>query len=253
MQAVILAAGGGGRLRPVTSTLPKGLLEVGGKPLLDYSLAALHQCGVSGIVLVIGFQGEALRRRFGFSFEGIPVSYVENDEHSITGSMYSLSKAGDVLRGPFLLLESDLLYEARVLRLVQDCPHPDVMLVTRLSGSGDEVYVSADPAGRLTWLGKVRAAGSKTDFLGEMVGISRFSDRFWANLRVKAEARYPRGRRQDSYEDCVLETAITSGPPVFALVQEDLTWIEIDTPADLERARNEVYPNIRLRGEGVAA
>ncbi len=63
MQVVILAAGIGGRLKPVTNTLPKGFIEIEGKPLLEYFLNALKENGIRKFIIVIGFLGEAIEQK----------------------------------------------------------------------------------------------------------------------------------------------------------------------------------------------
>ena len=73
MQAVILSAGIGARLGTEKNSLPKGLLEIGGKPLLEYSLEALIQNGIKDLILVVGFQHEQIKNRFGSRYRGLKI------------------------------------------------------------------------------------------------------------------------------------------------------------------------------------
>ncbi len=68
MQAVILAAGKGTRLKAKTDDLPKAMIEIEGKPLLEYSLDALIENGITDVILVIGFRHETITRRFGTDY-----------------------------------------------------------------------------------------------------------------------------------------------------------------------------------------
>lgn len=109
--AVILAAGNGSRLRTVAGTLPKPLVPLHGKPLLEHVLLGAHEAGVERFVIVVGYQGHAIRswvaaRRL----PGITVDFVENpDYHKANG--VSLLKARHLLTSPFLLLMSDHVFE----------------------------------------------------------------------------------------------------------------------------------------------
>ena len=110
--AVILAAGLGMRLRDAFSGKPKGLLAIGGQPLVERSIQQLMAHGINDIVVVTGYLAE--------EYEALADVYpyvrtVHNPSYADSGSMYSLYCARDAITGPFLLLESELLYENRAL------------------------------------------------------------------------------------------------------------------------------------------
>src|SRR5262245_45113499 len=104
-RAIILAAGSGSRLRPLTDRLPKTLVEVGGTPILLHTLGHLRAVGVREVVLVIGYQGRAIRDRVGATFLGMKVHYVDNPQFATTNNIVSLRLAADYLRGEVFLLE----------------------------------------------------------------------------------------------------------------------------------------------------
>ncbi|MFA6108994.1 MAG: phosphocholine cytidylyltransferase family protein [Candidatus Latescibacterota bacterium] len=243
MQAVILAAGMGMRLRPLTRRVPKGLLEVGGKALLTRSLESLGASGLERAVIVVGYMGETIRRHLGERLAGVSLRYVDNPRFEATGSMYSLSLARSLLDGPILLLESDLLYEQRAVETMIARTGEDAILIAELLGAGDDVYVCTDQAGRVIALGKELAEEDKTRAAGCLVGISTFSPLFLEEVMAQAEREYAAGLLNRHYEECVLAASL-QGRPVKAVHCPDLRWTEIDTLADLERARTEVYPAI---------
>lgn len=244
MKAVILAAGMGSRLRPLTRELPKGLIEIAGKPLLEYSLGALKRNGIKEVILVVGFLAKIIKQRFGQRYEDLKIIYVLNQEYSDTGSMYSFSQARRLVDEDIVLLESDLLYEPKALRTIMDSKHEDVLLVSDFSGSGDEVYVCVDNTHRIIDLGKSVSPDSKKKAVGELVGISRFSKAFLVKLFQKVDNDYARGKVNYHYEECVLATS-NLGNPVYAEVCRNLAWAEIDNASDLERARTKIYPRIQ--------
>ena len=248
MKAVILAAGMGSRLRPLTRELPKGLIEIAGKPLLEYSLGTLKRNGIKEVILVVGFLAKTIKQRFGQRYEDLKIIYVLNHEYSDTGSMYSFSQTRQLLDGDVLLLESDLLYELRALRVIVDSQQQNAILVSDFSGSGDEVHICVDNAQRIIDLGKSVSLDSKKKAVGELVGISRFSKEFLVKLFQKAEDDYAKGKVNYHYEECVFATS-KLGNPVYAEVCKGLTWIEIDNTSDLERARTKIYPRIQRSRE----
>jgi 2-aminoethylphosphonate-pyruvate transaminase len=244
LQAVILAAGAGQRLKPLTNALPKGLIEIVGKTLLEYSLDALDESGLKDIVIVTGFFGEAIKRKFGNKYAGLKITYVLNEEYYKSGSMYSFSKAKDAINSDILLLESDLLYDPKAIGILLNSGFKDCVLAGKLSGSGDEVYICVDDDQRITELGKEISCENKKKAVGELIGISKFSKEFLAELFKTAEKDYAKGEVNRHYEECVLATA-KSGRPVHGLLISGLIWTEIDNEKDLLRAKSQIYPKIK--------
>src|SRR5262245_62097496 len=150
MRSVIVAAGMGIRLGDVTKKLPKGLIEFGDKALLERSLDAVAAYGFRRVVIVVGFEGERIRRRIGFWYAGMEIVYAENPDFARSGSMYSLSQAEDLLDEDILLLESDLLYDHRAIGVLLEAGRRDAILIADPLNSGDDVYVCADSQQRIT-------------------------------------------------------------------------------------------------------
>lgn len=246
MQAVILAAGQGLRLRPVTNALPKGLIEIEGRTLLEYSLSTLKQAGIEEAIIVTGFCSELIREKFKEEYSGIRIRYAFNEKYDNTGSMYSFSKARDLIdaNGSVLLLESDLLYEPCAVKIMLDSPFKDAILVSGLSGSGDEVYICLDKNQRVTALGKNIPPESRRSCSGEFVGISLFSKAFLTRLFERADSDYASGQLNLHYEECAFNVNI-SGYPLYGCICSDLSWVEIDKEDDLDKAKTKIYPKIQ--------
>lgn len=119
--AVILAAGLGSRLRPLTVQRPKPLLSVHGLPILHNTLSALSEVGVKTASIVVGYRKELIRATYGSRFRNVELHYVESSVFDRTGSAYSLWLAREaLLSGDVLLLGGDVLFETAVLdRLVR--------------------------------------------------------------------------------------------------------------------------------------
>ncbi|MFC2048874.1 sugar phosphate nucleotidyltransferase [Elusimicrobiota bacterium] len=244
MKAVIVAAGMGLRLRPRSNTMPKGLIEIDGKSLLEYSLDALDNTGIKETVIVIGFLGDLIREKIGMNYKDMKITYVSNEEYSETGSMYSFSKAKEIIgKDNIILLESDLLYEYRAIKLLLESDHENCLFVAGISGSGDEVYVCVDNEQRITDIGKNLEKEDKKMAIGEFIGISKFSGEFLNKLFAHAEEDYRNGEVGYYCEDCALAVS-ESDSRIYAVLCRDLIWTEIDNEADLSRAREQVYPKL---------
>lgn len=237
--AVILAAGMGTRLRDVHAGAPKGLLELDGRALVEWSLLRLERAGVSNVIIVTGYGAEhygPLAARF----DGL-VQLVHNPEFAESGSMYSLYCARELIDDDFLLLESDLLYEQRALDVLISADSSDAVLLSGPTGAGDEVYVA-------THEGLLRAMSKDRDALGagvagELVGISRVSRGLFGLMKHLAAAAFQQSLRYDYETDCLVAAARTWDIPCPLV--PDLIWGEIDDPAHLERAREVLLPKLR--------
>jgi bifunctional UDP-N-acetylglucosamine pyrophosphorylase/glucosamine-1-phosphate N-acetyltransferase len=116
MQAVILAAGRGARMRELTAALPKPLLPVAGKPLIEHTLTGLATA-VSEVVVVLGYRGEQIRQRYGSRFSGMGITYIEQGAR--TGTAGALWSAKPAMREErFLVLNGDDLYDPRELEKI---------------------------------------------------------------------------------------------------------------------------------------
>lgn len=233
--AVILAAGRGVRLGGLGREIPKGFIPVGGRPLIVRSMAALHAAGIERIRIVTGHLAEQYRD---LSTGCDNVELAHNPDYAATGSLSSLMCAGPIDE-PYLLVESDLLYEARAPRLLVDAADADVLLASGATDSGDEVYVGVRE-GRLVDLSKRRdALGGSC--VGELVGLTRISPAFHREIVARAKELLARGRPVE-YETALVAAGRTRRLSV--LVVEDLIWTEIDDERHLARALSVVAPRL---------
>ena len=116
MKALILAAGYGKRLRPLTDRIPKSMAEVAGTPLLVNALHNLTELGIRQIGIVVGHMADYIRSAIGSSFNGAEIAYYENARYRETNNIYSLYKALDFFDDDSLMLECDIFYRVDLLR-----------------------------------------------------------------------------------------------------------------------------------------
>lgn len=236
--AIIMAAGMGTRFGHKTDDMPKGFIEVGGVPMIERSVQTLIDCGITRIIIGVGYHQEAyrnLQKRFP------QIVCVENPIYADTNSMYTLFCCRTAL-GPdedFLLLESDLVFEHRAIEALIACEQPDVMLITPVTKFQDQYYVESDANNILT-----RCSVNKEELhaKGELVGIHKLSAPFFAKMAADYNSQLPACNKL-GYEYQLLHMS-QSGSPVYVLCEEGLAWYEIDDEQDLAYAEQHIINRI---------
>lgn len=160
MQCVILAAGEGKRMRPLTAHRPKVLLPIGNRPILEHLVCAARDAGATGLVLVVGYGEDEVREHFGDGTRfGIPVTY--RTQRRQRGTADALSAAKDAIHGPFILMNGDMLMDTADIAAISAISPPAVGIhhsdhpwdygtVTVLGGKVESlVEKSASPPGNL--------------------------------------------------------------------------------------------------------
>jgi choline kinase len=229
--AVILAAGIASRLRPLTDALPKPLLQVGGIPLLERTLAALCRNGLREVVMVTGYCHAMIEKTVATLHLPLDVRFVYNEAYATTNNNYSLWLTRPAMDGrAMLLLDADILFDSRILSTLLDAPHGNALVVRSGGHVGEEdVKVSCDAKGRIIRIGKEIAVASA---FGESLGIEKFDG---ATTPLLFEALARRRERYEFYEASFQEI-IDAGTTIRAVDSGGLACMEIDTPDDLAAA-----------------
>jgi 2-aminoethylphosphonate-pyruvate transaminase len=235
--AVILAAGLGSRLKHHTEAQPKGFLEVDGQSLIERSIENLLKAGISEIIIGTGYR----HQHFDDLKTKYPIKTFRNDDYSTTGSMYTLYVIRHLITGPFLLLESDLLYDPVSLTYLLEDPKEDVILASGATNSGDEVFIQASPDSSLQQMSKDRKV--LTHISGELVGITKLSVMTVEKMASFSATHFKNGNRMLNYEDALV--GVAAQHPIHVKVIDDLVWCEIDDENHLQRALTLVYPRIK--------
>lgn len=145
MQAIILAAGMGKRLKELTSNATKCMVEVNGVTMIERALSQLDALNLERIVLVVGYEGKKLMEYIGTLDIKTPVQYVDNDVYYKTNNIYSLYLAKDyLLQDDTLLLESDIIFESAILERLLNNPYPSLALVAKYESWMDGTVVTLD-------------------------------------------------------------------------------------------------------------
>ena len=231
--AVLLAAGEGTRLHPHTLDRPKCLVPVGGRPLLDRTLAALEAAGVEELVVVTGYREDVLRGFLAGRAHRLRVTCVRNDEYAHTNNAYSLWTARNSVHGGFVLLDGDLLFEPAVLTTLLATDGEAALALERRDDLGDEeMKVLPGPGVTVAAVNKTMDPRSA---IGESVGLARFSADAARALFARLAAQIAAGQRNVYYE-LAFEELIAAGMQFNIGDVTGLLCMEIDTPDDLAAA-----------------
>lgn len=235
MKAVILAAGRGTRLAPLTDDRPKPLVQVGGRPLLLRTLQRITQVGIADkdIVIVTGYRENMVQDLM--RAEGLRCRLVYNPRWFEWNSFYSLVVAREALWGEsFLQFEGDVLFDERILPRVLAAPGPAVLAVEmkpRPDAEAMKAVLGAD--GRIVALSKTEDPAKSA---GEYVGITRLDAEMGQKVLDDLDLFEAEGITHEYYDHSYHRLASRGEGPFWPADISDCEAIEIDDPRDLARA-----------------
>ena len=239
MQAIILAAGMGKRLGEYTQNNTKCMVPVNGTPLIDRVLSQLSKLGLNRVVIVVGYEGKKLMDYLGNERDGLKIEYVNNPVYDKTNNIYSLALAKQQLQeDDTLLIESDLIFDDGMFRLLLDNPHPNLALVAKYEPWMDGTMVQIDDdLNIVNFITKAAFRYSETDTYYKTVNIYKFSREFSQTKYVPFLEAYTRSVGNNEYYENVLRIiSFLNSHDLKALPITDEKWYEIDDKQDLDIA-----------------
>jgi UDP-N-acetylglucosamine diphosphorylase / glucose-1-phosphate thymidylyltransferase / UDP-N-acetylgalactosamine diphosphorylase / glucosamine-1-phosphate N-acetyltransferase / galactosamine-1-phosphate N-acetyltransferase len=235
MKAVLLAAGEGVRLMPITATRPKHLIKVGGKPILQFCLEAVKTAGIDEAIIVTHYMGEAIRSYFKNGEKlGLKLSYVEQKQ--ILGTGNAAEVAEPYVDGDFVLIYGDLLFGQdtvkQVLSQFKVGKTAAVMGVVQVDKPESYGIIEQDAEGKVKRIVEKPAAGTAPSNLAN-AGVYVFSKEVFKKIKqTKASVR----------GEWELTDAITllasEGKTVLAAQLSKDEWLDVGRPWDLLDANN---------------
>ena len=254
MQAIILAAGMGKRLKDLTRDNTKCMVKVNGVSLIDRVLHQLEKFHLSRIVIVVGYEGEKLKD-FISSFDiETPVCYVENPIYYKTNNIYSLMLAKDyLLKEDTILLESDIIFEDAVIKNLLDDPRDTLALVDKYESwmSGTCIKIGEDDSIEDFVPGKKFVFSDISEYY-KTVNIYKFSREFSENYYVPFLDAYSKALGNNEYYEQVLRVITMLDEPVIkAKKLNGEMWYEIDDIQDLDIASSMFSDNEEERVQSI--
>ena len=256
MQAIILAAGMGRRLGELTNDNTKCMLQVNGVRLIHRILDSIYETGIRRVVLVVGYKAENVKELIGNEYRGMEIIYVENSVYDKTNNIYSLFLAREYLTADdTILLESDLIFESRILTKIINDPYPTLALVDKYESWMDGTVVTLDDQSNIVeFLTKDKFKYSDIERYYKTVNIYKFSKDFSETHYVPFLEAYCHALGNNEYYEQVLKViTLLDDSPLKALPLGGEKWYEIDDVQDLDIASSMFAPTDEERYNAIAS
>lgn len=226
MKAILLCAGRGSRLDPLTIDRPKCLVEVGGAAILDHQISALHACGIHEVVIVAGYRGDKIRSHVARHPGGEKISVEYNARWAATNSIASVWTVRSMLDQPFVLVNGDTIFSPELLERSLARVEAEVnLLIEHGTTHADDMRVRLD-GDRIS-----RVAKQLDDAAFRSLGIivSTGGERYLGALTGVIGSPGGEGRYHHDVIDQLAGDNLVNPVPVSGM-----RWQEIDTIADIE-------------------
>jgi len=236
--AIILAAGLGSRLNPLTDEMPKCLTEVNGIPILEHILNILNINEIEKVTIVIGYLGDIIKKKFGSKFNNIQIYYIWNEKYNETNSMYSLLLAKDTLIKGALILEGDTFCEEKIISSTLNCDNNKSLWVGDNFTSEHEGSMSTtDKNGQIQKVEIVRGklAEYKKNFY-KSTGILKITPEYGKELIEWLEIE----KNTNIYFDLVIANHLDT--PIYVYDVTGLKWADLDNLFELKKVEKLFVP-----------
>lgn len=239
MKAVILAAGRGTRLKNLTEETPKCLLQIKGRPIIDYSIENLKTCGFKNcdIGIVVGFQKEKVMNRLGNEY-----TYIANDDFAATNDMASFYLAKDFIgNDECLFLHSDVFCDVNIIKKCLSADEGKTYLAVDGDKWTEESMKVEAKDGCLVRFGKEL---SDTETYGDWIGIIRFDRNMVKEVFKIIKNQLGIGNKNVWMATGCLSELARNKHRLYPILTDGHPWIEIDFQEELERANALIHGEI---------
>lgn len=241
MQAVILAAGMGKRLKSLTADNTKCMVKVNGVTLIERTLRILDKKNLSHVVIVVGYQGQKLKDFIGTLHIQTPIIYIDNPIYDKTNNIYSLALAKEYLnQEDTLLFESDLIFEEALVDALLEDPRETLALVDKFESWMDGTCTVLNDEDCITDFvpGKYLKFTEKEHYY-KTVNIYKFSQHFSKNTYIPFLEAYAKAMGNNEYYESVIKLiAMLETKEIRAKRLDGQCWYEIDDIQDLDIAES---------------
>ncbi len=233
MKAIILSAGQGKRLLPLTEDNPKCLLNIDGRALIEWQINELVKCGIERVSVVVGYHADRIEQLLFRRYDSKLIRTLYNPTYSWADNLFSCWVALSEMGEEFVLINGDTLFEAGILKGLLETPARPVTLVTHKKRfyDTDDMKVTLNGS-RLIKIGKDLAI-DRVD--GESIGMILFRGGGPAIFRRAVENAVCDPQASNKWYLSVIDEMAQS-MPVWTHRVKGFQWCEVDFPADLKHA-----------------
>ena len=234
MRAFILAAGVSRRLYPETYNTPKCLLDVGGKPIINYQLEAIQNIGIQEVTMIVGYHREMLIKHVTETFPELSFEFIINNHYFETNTAYSVYLGcRKLVLEDHILMNADVIYPPELITRINDSKHETVLAVDIKKCGREEVKVIEGANQKIKAIGKELI---EEHCLGEFLGVAKLSKDFNVLFSNSLTKLIDAGGKSDYFE-AGIEPLLKEVDVHYSDVS-DLPCLEIDFIEDLNEARS---------------
>lgn len=236
MKAIILAAGVGSRIRPLTDNCPKSLLKVGDNTILEMMVSKIQDCGINEIIFILGYLEDQIKDYVKTNFPDLKAHFVTNSKYAETNTGFSLMLAGDLVKdSDFIKFDADVVFDKAILEKLIECDYKSCLCIDKnINLDAEEIKVIIDDDHRVL---KASKTVNPKDAVGESIGIEKIDSETAKLLFKELEIMMRDDQNHQEYYEGAYERLIEKKVPFHALDISGLEWIEIDTKEDYAKAR----------------
>ena len=241
MKAILLAAGIGSRIRPLTDDKPKSLLDVNGRTILFNMIENVQAVGMNEVIVVTGYLEEILKAYITENFPSLSVTFIRNEKYLDTNTGYSLLLTREAVGDDsFIKFDADVIFERSVLEKLVNHEAETALLIDRnINLEAEEVKAITTPEGRVLKVGKKLNPHEST---GESIGIEKIGKEAAKVLYAELGSLMQDQSNWKEYYDDSYTTLVERGVPFHAVDITGHRWVEIDTHEDYAKAK-ELFTN----------
>ena len=237
MQGVILAAGVGSRLGPLTDNKPKCLVEVLNKPILQYQIEAYKKADISDVIIVTGYLSEKIRNYLeSHRFNNISTQLIDNKDFRTTNNMYSFWLTKDYINGECILLNGDVVFDPEILKELRDSS------ISNLIASDIGVYKEENMKIKISngVIKEISKTIPKSDFFATTLDTYKISNIAKNRLFDIIEMKYIQKNDLNQWIEVALQD-LFEFEKFYPIDIKHKNWVEIDCVQDLQEAEL-LYP-----------
>lgn len=240
MQAIILAAGLAKRLRPLTDTTPKCLLDIGDKNLLHRTMDNIISNGIKEFIFVTGYRENMIKDFLKKNFPNVKIDFITNSDYSNNNNSYSLWMTKDFVIDDFILLDSDILFNAGIITKLLNDENENAAAVNKsVKLDEEQIKVTLDSKNRILRMAKDVPLD---EAVGESIGIEKFSKSFGWEIFEILDRKILKENNVNEFYEKTFEEIISRNDvrnSIYCVDVSEYECTEIDTVEDYYKAQNE--------------
>ena len=237
MKAIILAAGIGSRIHPLTDNCPKSLLKIDNKTILEMMISNIQDCHINKIIFVTGYLENQIKEYVKRKFPNLKTYFVTNEKYAETNTGFSLLLAKDfVENSDFIKFDADVVFNKEILKKLIECPYENALCIDKnIHLDAEEIKVIIDDKNKIL---KASKTVDPKKAIGESIGIEKIGKNTAKLLFQELEEVMKDEKNHQEYYEATYERLLGKGESFHALDITGLDWVEIDTKEDFELAKN---------------